>query len=82
MKSEYETKVKSFAEIIENGDEKYGNSELNGKRVVGKYDFNKDGKELYSTVIMRSSRREISFIESSSLDHIIDFENNRYRPQK
>lgn len=82
MKSEYENKVKSFAEILESGDGKYINSDLNGKRIVGKRLQDKTGIERYSIVIMRSSKREISYIESSSLNNALDFEDYRYKPQK
>ena len=80
MKTHFETQTKSFAEIIEKGDIKAVKGNPKKERIVGKHFPNEEGIEMYS--IMWHEHGRIKYVESTSLDHALDFEKQFYKSQK
>jgi hypothetical protein len=80
MKTHFETQRKSFAEIIERNDMKDVKGNPKEERIVGKHSPNEEGIETYS--IMWNEHIRIKYIESTSLDHVLDFEKQFYKSQK
>jgi hypothetical protein len=80
MKIQFESKARSLARIIERRYLKVGQAGAKGERIVGKHSF--EEPEIIRYVIMWSHGNEISYIESASLDHILEFEKGLHNPAK
>lgn len=79
MEAQFSTKESSFNEVIERSDIKNIGGEITGKRIVGKHYADEKGIEKYA--VIRSSRYKVFYIESVSLNHILDFEKKFYKSQ-
>ena len=76
----FKTQTKSFAQIIARSEMKDVKDCVKGERILGRHSPNKEGTEMYS--IMRNDSRTIRYIESTSLDHVLDFEKQVYKFQE
>ena len=80
METQFETQTRSFAEIIERSGIKDVKGNTKEERIVGKHFPDEQGIVTYS--IMWNEHIKIRYIESTSLDHILDFEKQFYKAQK
>jgi hypothetical protein len=74
--TQFEMKTNSLSEILERRNLQDVKGDSRGERVVGRH-RNKDGQEIYSVIWSHGTR--ISYLESVSLDHVLDFEKRSYK---
>jgi hypothetical protein len=78
MKTQFRAKAGRFTEILERTDVKDRQGNITGARIVGKHPS--DEAQTVEYAIMWSRGNEIRYIESVSLDLILDFEKTRNKP--